>query len=351
MPFATRATRSIADLVGEAFVAGSLFWIDDAHTDQRLDERTRKWLDAGQVRAVLAAPVKTGEAAYLLIAQSRTGARTWTDHELALLGAVARDLAVALQHAQLYARERGLVAELTELDRAKAEFVTSVADELRGPLAAIVNYGDLLRQGDAGTLTDVQDGMMAVIERNTDRLVQLADDLHTVARIEAGSLTFHPVDIEPAAMIRKTVEALRPTLADRHLELDLDIGDHLPALRADPEQMGRALRKVLDNAVNYTPDGGTVSVRATASDEAVTFAVADPGTAPAAPGPATSTFASFFRSPDDRGDVPRTGLGLTVVKLVVEGHGGTVDVTAGPGAGTTVNVRLPVEPDGLAAPR
>jgi signal transduction histidine kinase/CHASE3 domain sensor protein len=345
-PFASRATRSITELVGDAYLEGSLFWIDDAWTDERLDEKTRKWFDSGEVRAVVVVPVKTGESAYALIVQSRKAPRTWTEAELTLLGAVARDLAVALQHAQLYSRERGLVAELTELDRAKADFVTSVAHELRTPLASIVSHTNLLRAGDAGALTPVQDGMMRIVERNTDQLLQLLDDLLTVARIEAGSLAFHPIDVDPAAMIRKTVEALRPTLADRRLELAVDVDDALPALRADPEQMGRALRNVLSNAVNFTPDGGTVHLRATASDDEVTFVVADTG----APAPEPDdTFAHVFRSsPAGPAALHGGGLGLTIVKLVVEGHGGTVDVTSAPGQGTTVNVRLPLERDDLA---
>jgi signal transduction histidine kinase/CHASE3 domain sensor protein len=349
-PFATSATRSLTELVGQAFVGGSLFWVDDAWTDERLDEKTRRWFDAGNVRSVVVVPVKTGETAYIMIVQSRGVPRTWTEPELTLLGAVARDLAVALQHAQLYARERGTVAELTELDRAKAEFVDSVARELGTPLADVVNYTGLLRAGDAGPLTPVQDGMVRVVERNTDRLLQLIDDLLTVARIEAGALALHPVDIEPAAIIRKTVEAMRPTLDDRHLALDVEVSEHLPALRADPEQMGRALRNVLTNAADFSRDGGTVRLRATASDEEITFAVADDG----AGGPASEpdAFARFFHSsPPARGGADeRDGLGLTVVKLVVEGHGGSVDITSEPGEGTTVNVRLPVEPSDLAAP-
>jgi two-component system phosphate regulon sensor histidine kinase PhoR len=341
--FAEWCPPLFADLVETAFADRALLAVDDTQRDERLDAACRRWFATGGIRSVVVAPVAAGEVTYLLVVQSRFQGRVWSDLDLTLLGATARDVGVALHHARLYEQERRMVSELVDLDHAKAEFASSVSRELRTPLTTIVGYTQLLREGDAGSLNDAQDEMLAVIEQGTEHLLALIDDLLIVSHLEAGSLTLRPGAVAPAALAAATAAAADAPLRPRRLHLTVDVPPDLPALWVDLDQMSRALVNVIRASARAAPDGEHVSIAAAAHDDVVTFAV----TAGGSSAPCGSRPRSFAVVTDQDGG---TALGLTMARLVVEGHGGSVVAVTTPRGGAGHEVHLPVHTADAGAP-
>jgi PAS domain S-box-containing protein len=231
--------------------------------------------------------------------------------------------------------------ELRELDQLRADFVATVSHELRTPLTSIGGYAELLADGEAGPLGDQQQEWVAVIDRNTRRLLTLIEDLLTLSRIEAGRFTSDLRPVELGSLLECTVQAIRPAAAARDLELVADIDD--PGLaEADSVQLDRVLLNLLSNAVKFTPVGGRVEVTARQKDGAAVIAVTDTGIGiPLEEQP--RLFTRFFRSSTaTEKAIQGTGLGLVIVKNIIDQHGGEITVESVPGEGTTVEVTLPL---------
>ena len=246
-------------------------------------------------------------------------------------------------------RARGLAAEqleranveLRELDQLRADFVATVSHELRTPLTSIGGYAELLADGEAGPLRDQQQEWVAVIDRNTRRLLTLIEDLLTLSRIEAGRFTSELRPIELGGLLEGSVQAIRPASAAREQELVADIDD--PGLvEADAVQLDRAVLNLLSNAVKFTPVGGRVTITARQKDGAAVIAVADTGIG-IPPEEQPRLFTRFFRSSTaTERAIQGTGLGLVIVKNIVDQHGGEIAVESAAGEGTTVTVTLPL---------
>jgi PAS domain S-box-containing protein len=225
------------------------------------------------------------------------------------------------------------------LDEARTEFVSRVSHELRSPLTAILGYLELLRAGRAGPLNTEHQSVVSIIERNSQRLLAQIEDLLLVSRIEAGTLrlTMEPVCL--ARLVEGLAESFLPAIYAQGIEsrLDLDPGAELDA---DRVQLERAVANLISNAIKFTPAGGHIDIAVKQDGDQVVLTVRDTGIGVPA-GEQGQLFTRFFRSSLSSGPQTRgTGLGLFIVKQVIEAHGGTVTAESAPGAGTTFTVRL-----------
>ncbi|MDQ3677745.1 MAG: ATP-binding protein, partial [Actinomycetota bacterium] len=237
--------------------------------------------------------------------------------------------------------QKRIVRELQELDRIKSDFVSTVSHELRTPLTSITGYVEMLRDGDGGELSEAQDRMLEVVDFNTGRLLAQIEDLLTLSRIEAGTyqLAHSPMALEP--ILRAVGEAVMPQAAARELEVRLEVADDLPDLLGDARELDRALLNLASNAVKFTRPGGRVTISAECIGESVQIAVADTGVG-IPEDEQEQLFTRFFRSSTStKQAIQGTGLGLVIVKGIVDHHGGTIDVSSAPGTGTTIIVMLP----------
>jgi PAS domain S-box-containing protein len=240
-----------------------------------------------------------------------------------------------------YDQKRRSVAHLTELDEVKRDFVTSVSHELRTPLTNVIGHLELLTSGDLGALTAVQSRALDVIGRNSARLRALIEDLLTVSRVEAGSfhLAFAPVDLPLLLQACRQAVQVRASYKDQQLTVDIDPA--LPVVVADPAQLQRAIVNLLLNAINFTPRGGQISLGASAAPGQIEITVTDSGVGIDAI-ELSRLFTRFYRGAFAvKESVQGAGLGLTITKTIVEGHGGTIAVTSAPGEGSAFTVRLP----------
>lgn len=291
-------------------------------------------------------------------------------------------------------RERRVVEELTALDQTKNDFVSSVSHELRTPLASVLGYTEMLEDGAAGELTSRQGELVARIDRNGRRLLELIEDLLVNSRIESGQLDLDLRRCDLADIVTHAWNGLRPLSDRRDLDLTIEVDRRPVWVRGDPAALERVTMNLLSNAVKFTPDGGSVEVSlevgdgngtsaAARSDASDTSDTSDASGAPHAPdgsdgsrpsqgsdGPGApcarlvvrdsgigippadleKVFRRFYRSKTATDQaIQGTGLGLSIVRAIVEGHGGTIDVVSAPGAGATFTVTLPALPVGVAS--
>ena len=262
--------------------------------------------------------------------------------------AVIGGLAFAL-YAMRLVRDIGSRNErLHELDRMKEDFVASVSHELRTPLTSIRGYLELLREGEAGELTDEQQQFVSIVERNADRLLRLVGDLLFVAQVEAGKIALDPRSTHVGELVHQAVDAARPAAREKGIEIDLDL-DGLGELHADRARLAQVLDNLISNALKFTSPGGHVAVRTSQHADVCVIEVSDNGSG-ISDEDQGRLFQRFFRtaSATDQA-IQGTGLGLAIVKAIVEAHDGTISVESIAGEGTVFRVELPLAREVMAA--
>lgn len=235
------------------------------------------------------------------------------------------------------------------VDRIKSEFVALVSHELRTPLTSIKGYVDLLIAGDVGELDAEQQEFLGIVSSNADRLVALISNLLDISRIESGNVEITRLPINLSRLVAESAVSFRPQIEQKQQRLTLDVAAGPPPVSGDADRVVQILTNLISNANKYTPAGGEITVSAHLDGQQVHLAVRDTGI-----GMSTEEqgqlFTRFFRG---KGRVAQeaggTGLGLVIVRSIVELHGGELHVMSAPGQGTTFSFTLPVSKE-LEAP-
>lgn len=234
-----------------------------------------------------------------------------------------------------------VVAEETaDQDRSRHDFVATVSHDLRTPLTSVISCLELLADSAADRLDEQETGLLAAVHRNAHRMLDLVSDLLTLSVVEASTLTLRREPVSLTRVVERALAAVAPGVAGRHLDLRAVLPEEPLAVDGDVDYLERALVNLLTNAVKFTPDDGHIVVLAGRSGDCVVLRVTDTGVGIPAYELAR-VFQRFFRSALTRDEVPGTGLGLTIVKAVVEAHGGRIEVRSEQGAGTEFTVTLP----------
>ena len=251
---------------------------------------------------------------------------------------------------QLQERER----ELAEASRRKDEFLATLAHELRNPLAPIRNALHALRMAESASdgrssLTQVHE----MIERQVNSLIRLVDDLMDVSRITRDRIELRREAVELAAVIHGAVETAKPLIESAQHQFTVDVPAEPLVVEADPVRLTQVFANLLNNAAKFTESGGQISLSARLEDSHVVVSVRDTGIG--IPSEMLSEVFDLFTQVDRAYSRTQGGLGigLTLVKRLVDMHGGQVEAySEGPGSGSEFVVRLPVaNPSGIAAAR
>jgi PAS domain S-box-containing protein len=261
---------------------------------------------------------------------------------------VARDVTETRRNQELLRealqREQLAVDHLRALDDAKDDFVSTVSHELRTPLTSIIGSIELLEDGMAGELSPQQKQMIDVIERNSERLLAMANDLLTLASYESPDAPvsrLEPLDVR--SVVKASHASVTGLLASRDLRLTEDLPDRAILVKGESAYLERAVTNLLSNAIKFTHDGGRIVTTVVMDgDNTCTLSVSDTGVGiPEAE--IQNVFRRFFRSSNVRADaIQGTGLGLSIVRSIVEQHHGHIDVHSNEGEGTTFTITLPV---------
>ncbi len=260
--------------------------------------------------------------------------------------ALAAQAVIAIENARLYDYEHWRTIELSEalakqqeLDRLKNAFIQNVSHELRTPLAIIRGYAELMVAGDLGELSPEQQESVEVMARRTRMLSKMLDDLLTILAAETHKLEKEPVDL--AHMAQLAVTDFQAPAKQAGLSLVASIDPDVPPIYADAIHMRRVLDNLLGNALKFTPEGGRISVDVNHNHDKVILVVSDSGIG-IPPEHLAKIFQRFYQvDGSSKRRYGGVGLGLALVKEIVESHDGTVTVTSEVGHGTTFRIVLP----------
>jgi two-component system, OmpR family, phosphate regulon sensor histidine kinase PhoR len=236
------------------------------------------------------------------------------------------------------------VTSFKELDEMKNDFVGMVSHELRSPLAAIKQQHAVILDGLAGDLTPKQRELLSRAHDKIQGLLDLINDLLDVAKMEAGHGQLEQVPLDLGEVLADLVELLKAKAEEQGVTLRLELPGDLPLIRADRRSMEEVFTNLVANAINYSPDGGDVRIAALSHGDYVEARVSDHGIG-IEPGELAKIFDKFYRvkHPKTR-TVIGTGLGLSLVKGLIEAHRGSVEVESRLGEGSTFRVFLPIAP-------
>lgn len=248
---------------------------------------------------------------------------------------------IEAERERLLTQERAQNARLRELDRLKDTFVASVSHELRTPLTSISGFLQLMQDGLAGKTTEEQRRCLAIAGRNADRLHRLIGDLLFVAQMDAGQLVLEAAEVDLRALAEECLESVRPRATQAGVEVVLE-GDAVAGLQGDPSRLTQLLDNLVSNAIKFSSEGGQVAVRTTSENGSVVLEVADQGIGIPAE-QQQHLFQRFFRGSNaaERA-IQGTGIGLSIVKAIVDAHGGSIAVESREDAGTTFRVAFPL---------
>ena len=230
------------------------------------------------------------------------------------------------------------ITHLNEISRLKSEFIAAASHELRTPLTSVQMGIHLMLEDTTASLSDRQREILSVCRDDAGRLDRLMRELLDLSKIESGDVAPVRVPVRPNAIVREATESLRLQVEARGIHLEVDAPPDLPSVLADRGQIERVIGNLITNAARATSEDGSIAVRAVARDGAVAVSIADTGVGIPREY-LTRIFEPFVQVPGGKGG--GAGLGLSISRRIIEGHGGQLSVQSEPGKGTTFTFTIP----------
>ena len=233
------------------------------------------------------------------------------------------------------------ITELRRTETMRRDFVANVSHELRTPLSILRGYLETLLENPKQPPAELL-RIFEVMERHSNRLNLLVDDVLSLARLEGPGVALDLTTIRPAVFLRGIMRDWEKKFSAKKLQAELDASDDLPPLQADEARLQEVIYNLLDNAVKYSPPAGRITVRAVPNGDRLSLSVSDNGPG-IPPRDLPRIFERFYRADKARHrELGGTGLGLSIVKHIAQLHGGNVEAESELGRGTTVWVHLPL---------
>jgi signal transduction histidine kinase len=301
---------------------------------------------------------------YFLMGDHRSS--SYTRRDIRVLETIADELVIAIQNALSVQEVKELNAtlqqrideatkelrasnsQLQKLDEAKDEFVSMASHQLRTPLTSVKGYIDMVLEGDAGEISDMQKHLLGEAFTSSERMVHLINDFLNVSRLQTGKFMIDRRATDLPAIINQEVDGLRTTAHQRQLELNYDLPADFPQLYIDEGKMRQVVMNFIDNAIYYSKEGTTITVSLSLDGDMATMTVKDTGIGVPEDEQA-QLFTKFYRASNARKQRPDgTGVGLYLAKKVIVAHGGSMVFSSTPGKGSTFGFTLPVKKLSLA---
>ncbi|MBO9539874.1 GAF domain-containing protein [bacterium] len=333
----------------EAIAADRVLAVSDAQQDPRTRELRDSYLIPRGITSMLDASIQWGGRTIGIVCFEHVGPRRqWALEEESFAASIADMVALALEHAERKQAEDELLRRAIELDhqkelhRIKTNLINTVTHELRTPLTAIIGYLEFLSDELGGPLSAEQRAFVERIAQSASQLQRLVDDLLDFARLEAGTFRLVCRKIDLCQKIEEIVEAHRPQAAAKGLDLSVALPDAPLMAYQDPLRFGQVLSNLLSNAIKFTPEGGRIEVRLSETPEGARVEVSDTGIG-VAPQHVPQLFERFFQvDSSSTRERAGAGLGLSIVKSLVELMGGELGVESELGEGSTFWFTLPL---------
>ncbi|MBW4677704.1 MAG: GAF domain-containing sensor histidine kinase [Desmonostoc geniculatum HA4340-LM1] len=348
----------------EKYRQGFTLAVDDIEKTYALEECLLNFLRECQVRAKLAAPIIFEEKLWgLLIAHQCDNPRQWTDSDKKLLSSIAEQLAFAIHQAELMQtltqekqtleerviertralRDALLAAEAAS--RLRSEFLATISHELLTPLTYVIGMSSTLLRWPLGELSQRQRDYLQTIHDSGEHLLEMINDILDLSQIEAGKTALNISEFSLVSVAQRTVESLqqKATSEQVNLKLDLQIDPKRDRFTADSERLEQVLWNLLTNAIKFTPENGSVTLRLWVEDDTVIFQVEDTGIG--IPEEKLPLLFEKFQQLDTpyRRRYEGTGLGLALTKQLVELHRGRIEVESTVSVGSIFTVWIPTQ--------
>jgi len=320
----------------------------------------KEFLDKHGLSVILRLVTQDGVVGYIFLSGKQSG-NIYSQQDIDLLGILSDELAIAVQNARAFeeiqqfnitlqqkideaTRElRRVNTRLRELDKTKDEFISMASHQLRTPLTAVKGYLSMVLDGDTGPVKKSQKEMVQKAFSGAQRMVYLIGDMLNVSRLQTGKFVIenHPTNL--ADLVEGEIAQLQETAAARNLKLVYHRPDKFPDLNLDETKIRQVVMNFIDNAIFYTPSGGSVTTELTASEGEARFTVTDTGIGiPAAV--QHRLFSKFYRADNARKMRPDgTGLGLFMAKKAIAAQGGATIFKSTEGKGSTFGFSFPLK--------
>jgi len=327
----TEGEFSLDSFGGDAWWArysGGTFAVENVETEPLTMDRVDAYLKH-EVRSFVTQPYRSLGPWTVVLAVTEQVPRKWSAEQLALLDNVmARVWPLVIQARTL--------ETLRESDRRKDQFLATLAHELRNPLAPLLTGIDILRR--AGGNQGMIDQVTGVIERQTKQMAHLIDDLLDISRINTGKINLRKEDVRLSQLLGNAVEAANPLIRQRRHQFEEKSHAGSTVIHVDAARVSQVITNLLSNAAKYTPEGGTLVLESGVDAGDVWIRVTDNGQG-IEPEEQVVIFDLFHQTLN--GSADGLGIGLTLVRALVEMHGGTVSVKSdGKGKGSEFEIRL-----------
>ncbi len=314
----------------------------------------REIISAEGLRAILSVPLQRDDRVVGTIAVARKAAGAFTERSVSLLTTFANQASIALEHARLFQQLQEKAAQLEVVSRHKSQFLANMSHELRTPLNAIIGFSEVLLDPSLGPLNDAdRREFLTNVLTSGKHLLRLINDILDLSKIEAGKMELRPEPVNLADTVEGVLATVRTLATRKRIHIRSDVPPDQGPVVADPARLKQILYNLVSNAIKFTPEEGRVTVTAHPAAEAqggggageqqyLEVSVTDSGIGiPAAHlGRIFEEFEQVTHSAAGRQE--GTGLGLAVVKKLVEMQGGTVQVASVVGEGSTFSFTLPL---------
>jgi signal transduction histidine kinase len=350
----------VADTLSNRHVVPAINSVDRAirAAQESLRERTRERVEATAALTEKAQRVSAGALALaiglaLLIAFALWRSISRPVQELAQGMAAVADgnfghrLSVSPDRRDEFGRLSGsfrtMAAQLAQLDRLKAEFISVASHEIKTPLNVILGYLQLLDEGVYGPISPRQREIIKTLDTQTRSLARLVHQLLDVSRFEAGGGKIYPRPVDLRRFLHDLEATFRVLSLQRGIHFEVERSDELPdEVHWDPDRMNEVLGNLLSNAFKFTEHGGRITLRVKPAGELVQLSVSDTG-AGIPPSQLPHIFEKFYQADhQDQSSLGGTGLGLAIAKQIVVAHGGSIVADSTLAVGTTFTITLPV---------
>jgi len=234
------------------------------------------------------------------------------------------------------------ISKERDVDRAKTEFVSLASHQLRTPLSIVKWYAEMLVNGDAGPLNLEQTEFVHCLYDSNERMIELVNSLLSISRIESGRIKIDPIETDLGELVNSLIKELQPKISEKKLTLVESIHPNLPKIMVDPKLVRQVYLNLLTNAIKYTPEKGTITIIISNDGQMITSQVCDSGCG-IPKNDQKKIFERFFRAPNAAAlDADGTGLGLYLVRTIVESSHGKVWFDSEENKGSTFWFTLPL---------
>ena len=349
---------------GQILIQGKPLLIENIRQHPCWDQIHPLWKDiftAAKATSLVAVPLKVKDKILGFLAVDRGQGQSLTQDDLAIMETVSTQVAIGLDNTEAYhqieelnatlenrVRERtadlaGANEELKELDRLKSQFLAHVSHELRSPLTSIKGFAENMLEGMIGTITEKQGQYLQRIHANSARLARMITNLLDRSKLEAGKIELLLGEVPLVRLAEDIMEQLKPQAKANRQQLTIQTHDPGLTVHADHDKVSQILTNLVENAIKYTPEGGSIIVRVGRENPALAkVSVVDTGDGIASE-VLPKIFTPFFRANPHKGRPTKgLGLGLSIAKQLVELQGGIISVDSEEGKGTSFHFTLPL---------